>query len=177
MQKRTEIIVEDPFAADFHSLPASAPSSSCTISMDIRTTIHASDEEPPNLPVDEIEEGGLGVVVDGANIGTTYILSSVRVPSTASQISLISSGWSYGKSSFSAEGLLLALDFLSSLGNVRSVCFLPASYARKRPSDGTSGNALMETEALETLNLLIGSSRIILVPPDSHDDLFILSYG
>ena len=72
---------------------------------------------------------------------------------------------------------MLALDFLSSLGNVRSVCFLPASYARKRPSNGASGNALMETEALETLNLLIGSNRIILVPPDSHDDLFILSYG
>jgi hypothetical protein len=97
--------------------------------------------------------GVLRVVLDGANIG-----------------------WSFGRTSFSAAGLVIALRFFESI-KVDTVTFLPASYVTKRPSDGSRGNSLMETEDVEILTALVDAGRLTMVPPGNDDDLFILSFG
>lgn len=154
------IIIEDPFACDFNErtaapIPLPVPGSSS----------HHQQE------VDE-GEAELGVVLDCANIG-----------------------WSFGKTDFSTEGLEISLRFFKSLdihvaGNnqqvnncvrntssVNVVGFLPASYIRRRPSDGSRGNAKMETDDLSRLDALVSTYDITLVPPGSDDDQFILAYA
>ena len=103
--------------------------------------------------VEPAGEGRLSVVLDCANIG-----------------------WSFGRSCFSVQGLLLALRFFDSLG-IAADGFLPAQYARRKPSNNSRDNALMETEQLEELSALVASKRVTLVPPGCEDDLFILSHG
>ena len=98
-------------------------------------------------------EEGLSVVLDCANIG-----------------------WSFGRSGFSVQGVQLALRFFDSLG-IAAAGFLPAHYARRKPSDGSRDNALMETEQLEELAALVAARRVTLVPPGCEDDLFVLSHG
>ena len=110
-----------------------------------------SADSPPGKVKED--EGGLAVVLDCANIG-----------------------WSFGRTCFSAQGLLLALRFFESL-NIATTGFLPAHYARRKPSDDSRGNALMETEQLEQLSALVATNRITLVPSGCEDDLFILSHG
>lgn len=69
-----------------------------------------------------------------------------------------------------------ALAFFRAL-KIRTVAFLPAAYARRRPDDGSRSNALMETDELAALDALVGSGQLALVPPDGHDDLYVLSYA
>ena len=113
-----------------------------------------SPADPEPLPsAAQDQASGLAVVLDCANIG-----------------------WAFGRSCFSVHGVLLAMRFFDSLG-IASTGFLPASYARRKPSDDSRGNALMETEQLEELTALVDGGRITLVPPGCEDDLFVLSHG
>ena len=85
-------------------------------------------------------------------------------------------GWSYGIDSFAAEGVRIVMHYFFEL-QVEVRAFIPASYLRAKPRDGTSGNALMQTEAVELLSALAGSALLSVVPAGDSDDAYILNYA
>lgn len=93
-------------------------------------------------------------------------------------------GWAYGNGiRFSPAGVILAIEYIKHVAEsvlpVDVIAFLPASYMRKRPKNGSNimGNALMETEDWDLLNDLIGKGYLALVPPGGHDDIYLLTYA
>jgi hypothetical protein len=83
-------------------------------------------------------------------------------------------GWAFGGSSFSAIGLKIAYDALHDLP-INLYGFLPASYVRRKPKDGTRGNSLMVTEDWEILDQLIGSRQVRRLVSHSSVCLFLSS--
>jgi hypothetical protein len=149
---RQGLVIEDPFACEFASVnrPALISSPAEYRNIPSYTTTSLASIADNGVTGDDEE---LTVVLDCANIG-----------------------WAYGKSSFSAQGLLTALRFFESI-KVKTVNFLPAKYVIARPRDGSRANAMMETDDLEKLEGLVARRVLTLVPSGSDDDLFILSYG
>ena len=99
--------------------------------------------------------GKIDVILDCANIGYAYAQNQC----------------------FSINGVDLALKYFESYGFIRVTAFIPASYLRRKPRDGSKGNVLMETEDWTKLNALVESRRISPVPPGDNDDVYILSYA
>lgn len=98
---------------------------------------------------------------------------------------------------YSSHGLKLVYEYFANF-EVNIVGFIPASYARRRPTNGERGNALMETEDLEILNTLISSRKVgysktsciilicdalgfglqlTVVPSGNNDDIYILTFA
>ena len=88
-------------------------------------------------------------------------------------------GWNYGKNElFNVHGLELVLDYFLKVSIIcKVVAFIPSSYVRYRPSDGTRGNAKMMTEDIDKLESMIKECRISIVPAGDDDDAYILSYA
>ena len=88
-------------------------------------------------------------------------------------------GWNYGKSElFNVHGLELVLDYFLKVSILcKVVAFIPSSYVRYRPSDGTRSNAKMMTEDIDKLESMIKECRISIVPAGDDDDAYILSYA
>ena len=88
-------------------------------------------------------------------------------------------GWSYGKNElFNVHGLELVLDYFLKVSILcKVVAFIPSSYVRYRPNDGTRGNAKMMTEDIDKLESMIKECRISIVPAGDDDDAYILSYA
>lgn len=85
-------------------------------------------------------------------------------------------GWSFGDTSFSAIGLKFAYDYFNQFPlNVYG--FIPSSYVRKKPTDGSRGNCLMETNEWEIMNNLVKSRHMSIVPAGDNDDLYILQFA
>jgi hypothetical protein len=93
------------------------------------------------------------VVLDGANIG-----------------------WAYGDTSFYVQGLKIALDHLSTFP-LNVVTFIPSAFLRRRPRDGSKGNACMQTDDWTELQSLVRSGAVTVVPAGDHDDVYILHYA
>jgi hypothetical protein len=51
------------------------------------------------------------------------------------------------------------------------------NMAKKKPSDGSKGNSLMETQDVEILNSLVDLGIVTLVPSGDYDDHYILHYA
>ena len=85
-------------------------------------------------------------------------------------------GWSFGDSSFSALGLQIAYNYFEQF-SLNVYGFIPSSFVRKKPIDGTRGNILMETDDWEIMNNLIKNRKMCVVPPGDHDDLYILNFA
>ena len=85
-------------------------------------------------------------------------------------------GWAYGESQFLADGIRLALDFFKHY-EVDVIAFIPSSYVKKKPRDGSSGNSMMDTEDRQQLETLIRVGDVTVVPAGDHDDVYILSYA
>ena len=88
-------------------------------------------------------------------------------------------GWNYGKNElFNVHGLELVLDYFLKVSILcKVVAFIPSSYVRYRPNDGTRGNAKMMTEDIDKLESMIEECRICIVPAGDDDDAYILSYA
>ena len=85
-------------------------------------------------------------------------------------------GWAYGESQFLADGIRIALDFFK-LYEVDVISFIPSSYVKKKPRDGSSGNSMMDTDDRQQLETLIRVGDVTVVPAGDHDDVYILSYA
>jgi hypothetical protein len=103
-------------------------------------------------------------------------------------------GWAFGGSNFSALGVKIAYDTFDDLP-INLYGFIPSSYVKRKPKDGSRGNSLMETEDWEILDQLIGSRRVSqtnqflkittlsflqqlsVVPSGDSDDLYILNFA
>ena len=85
-------------------------------------------------------------------------------------------GWAHGENHFSVAGIRLALAFFDQY-KVDVTAFIPASYVKKKPRDGSKGNAVMETDDRQQLENLIRSGDVTVVPAGDHDDVYILSYA
>jgi hypothetical protein len=82
-------------------------------------------------------------------------------------------GWTYGIESFSAAGVLIAINYFRSMdADVKA--FLPASYIRSKPG---KVNAVMITEDIERLSQLVGTQYLTIVPAGDYDDAYILNYA
>ena len=91
------------------------------------------------------------VVVDGANVAYAY-------------------GQTLGRSEPHVRGLSVVVQYFH---DVRLRIVLPAPWMRRKPTDGSSGNALMQTEQLETLESL--QAYIVASPPRDDDDAYALT--
>ena len=85
-------------------------------------------------------------------------------------------GWAHGEDHFSATGIRIALSFFAGC-NADIAAFLPSSYLKKKPRDGTRGNSMMETDEWEELTTLVRTGDVTVVPAGDHDDVYILSYA
>jgi hypothetical protein len=73
-------------------------------------------------------------------------------------------GWAFGGSCFSSLGIKIAFDTFQDLP-INLYGFIPAPYVRRKPTDGSRGNSLMETEEWEILDQLIRSRKVFLPLP------------
>ena len=96
-----------------------------------------------SMPSDQSVNNRILVVLDCANIG-----------------------WFYGNGKcFSSQGLINTFEYFSKIPiECELVAFIPSSYVRKKPTDGTTGNTKMKTEELEHLESLILNGKISVVP-------------
>jgi hypothetical protein len=85
-------------------------------------------------------------------------------------------GWCYGKSEFLIDGIELSLHFFRQF-DVRVVAFIPASYIRSKPKDGSRGNGKMETDDITKLQDLVTTNILSIVPAGDDDDSYIISYA
>ena len=94
------------------------------------------------------------IVLDGANIG-----------------------WMYGNGTlFDPVGIEMALSYFAQF-DVDTVTFIPSSYLKKKPRDGSKTNACMETDDFEVLQRLVHTGAVTMVPAGDHDDVYVLSYA
>lgn len=68
-------------------------------------------------------------------------------------------GWAFGGSCFSSHGIKIAFETFQDLP-INLYGFIPAPYVRRKPTDGSRGNALMETEEWEIMDQLIQSRKV-----------------
>ena len=68
-------------------------------------------------------------------------------------------GWAFGGSCFSSLGIKIAFETFQDLP-INLYGFIPAPYVRRKPTDGSRGNSLMETEEWEILDQLIRSRKV-----------------
>jgi hypothetical protein len=80
-------------------------------------------------------------------------------------------GWAFGGSCFSSLGIKIAFDTFQDLP-VNAYGFIPAPYVRRKPTDGSRGNSLMETEEWEIMDQLVRSRK---VSSSTHPLFFSLS--
>jgi hypothetical protein len=85
-------------------------------------------------------------------------------------------GWAHGENHFSAEGIRIALAFFARY-NVDIAAFIPSSYLKRKPSNGSKGNSVMETDDWEQLAVLVRTGDVTVVPAGDHDDVYILSFA
>lgn len=84
-------------------------------------------------------------------------------------------GWSFGMDHFSAIGVDIAVKYFQSFEMVQIYGFIPASFLRKKPSNGLKGNCKMETDDWTLLNDFVLNKIITLVPAGDSDDAYILA--
>jgi Zc3h12a-like Ribonuclease NYN domain len=85
-------------------------------------------------------------------------------------------GWAHGENHFSSEGIRIALAFFARY-NVDIAAFIPSSYLKRKPSNGSKGNSVMETDDWEQLAVLVRTGDVTVVPAGDHDDVYILSFA
>jgi len=79
---------------------------------------------------------------------------------------------------FSVTGIEKALEFFALVPvPCRIVAFIPSSYVRIKPSDGSRGNAKMSTDEIDKLEMMVREAAVSVVPTGDHDDAYILSYA
>ena len=127
-----------------------ASTTSVSIPQQEITVRHSFDEMVSEQPSERIKTF---VVLDCANIG-----------------------WSHGENHFSVEGIRIALAFFARY-NVDIAAFIPSSYLRRKPKDGSKGNSVMETDDWEQLSVLVRTGDVTVVPAGDHDDVYILSFA
>jgi hypothetical protein len=137
--------------------------------------------------VDQIERVRLDGVASALSESAVY----VSAPSSSSvfgsqqcicQLEIVldcaNIGWNFGIDAFDMMGVLLSFAYFQQFGNfVKVTAFLPASFVRKKPADGSRGNSLMQTSDWETINALVHSRAISVVPAGENDDRYILQYA
>lgn len=94
-------------------------------------------------------------------------------------LDLANIGWFYGNgTSFSMEGLTKTFEYFSKVSKYCNlVAFIPSSYVRKKPGDGSKGNTKMRTDDLENLESMVQSGNVSVVPAGDSDDAYILNYA
>jgi hypothetical protein len=97
---------------------------------------HEAEVHTPELKVQHLRDDLPVIVMDCANIG-----------------------WAFGVDRFSADGVARMIQYLSQF-EVSVIGFIPASYVRRRPKDGSRGNAMMVTEEWELLDGLVRSHQV-----------------
>jgi hypothetical protein len=102
------------------------------------------------------------VVLDAANIGRSGLEKGPRE----------------AHAPFDADKLQAAVAYFEAL-DIDVTAFLPAAMVRRRPNKGDSdkSNARMQTESVDTLNGLITSKKVTLVPAGADDDMYVLNYS
>jgi hypothetical protein len=152
--------------------------------MDTQMEMEVLNYEPENgvlSVIDQIERvrlEGVSSALSDVDIVTPFVprrrcLCPVEVVLDCANI-----GWFFGCELFDMMGVLLALAYFESLGDlVKVTAFIPASYVRRKPNDGSRGNSLMQTSDWEQVNQLVLSKAISVVPAGENDDKYILSYA
>ena len=125
---------------------------------------------PPTERMEGVTKGPMGplVVIDGANVAYAYAdaLSDHHHhhPGRSNRLDP------------NVQGIHMACHYFGN-SRVRVLVVLPASYMKAKPRDGSSGNALMETEQWDVLHHLKQQGKLVLSPPTDDDDAYVLTIG
>lgn len=147
------------------SYPASMPS--CN---DIVASTGARPVPPPPLhhPANQIETSFAEMVTERVEdrVVPLVVLDCANI------------GWCYGVDRFDAQGVIVALLYFQSR-HLECQAFIPAAYLRVKPRrfDNLTGNAMMQTDEVESLQRLAASAALTVVPSGDSDDAYILNYA
>jgi hypothetical protein len=106
------------------------------------------------------------------NVETANVDSSIAVVLDCANI-----GFAYGITKFEIQGVVSAIKYFESFAHVDISAFIPSSYLRRKPMDGTRGNTKMETDDLTILTTLVSSGKVTVVPAGDDDDSYIISFA